>query len=241
MTYTALIPIIDLGIADVCIESILRPDSASGFDHKSLLLVDNTMTGSVAARYGLPTYRDEDGHNLGVARAWNIGAKEVMERGLDYMIIVSASMQFGPILHQTFISEMERHTDAHVIEATGHSWHLIAFHRSVFEKIGLFDENFYPAYFEDIDFGYRMLLSKSFPFGWPNVWVNAVLTGVAQHIKFVDCSAAPLLVYYREKWGGNKGEEQFTRPFLKLKASIKDFPKRTIPELAEKYQLTNWW
>ncbi len=242
MTYLVVLPILDPQIALGCLASIDCPKSASGFDTDNLLVVDNTREG-VGHQYGFQTYRDPDGHNLGVARAWNVGARRVLEQGLDYLVILSASVQFGPELHTTFIKQMEDHEGANVIEATGHSWHLIAFHRRVFETIGLFDENFYPAYFEAIDFGFRMKLRAMEYVSWENVWVNAVSTGVGQHIQFVDCPAAPLLAYYESKWGGPKGEEAWAIPFGDFVSypKIGYWPEHTIPELAKKYGLKNWW
>ena len=236
----AVLPIITHDYADACVASILKPQSASGFDAADLLIVDNTRAGS--ARYGLRTHRDPDGHNLGVARSWNVGAREVLERGLDYLVIVSASMLFGPILHTTWTRQMETFWGENVIEADGHSWHLIAFHRRVFEGIGLFDENLYPAYFEAQDFSFRMR-QVGWEGGWTRVWVNALSQGHALHNQVVNCPADPLLEYMRTKWGGNKHEETFTQPFGDR--PLDWWPEATIPELAKRYDLgergVGWW
>jgi hypothetical protein len=238
----AVLPIISHHTADVCVASLQRPDSASGLDSGEILVVDNTRDGTAGA-YGYRTYRDPDGHNLGVARSWNIGAREVLEQGLDYLVLMSSSMQFGPILHTTWKRQMETFWGATAIECDGHSWHLIAFHRTVFEKIGLFDENFYPGYFEAIDFGYRMRM-VDLENHWPRVWVNALSQGAALHNEIVSCPAPPLLDYYEEKWGGPKGEELWDRLFGQAGPCEKPlgfFEDRTIPYLAAKYELKEWW
>lgn len=141
----AVVPVISAHTADVSVPSMLTPSSALGLSLHDILLVDNTREGW-AHKYGIRTHRDPDGHNLGVAGSWNVGAKEVLDRGLDYLLIISSVVQFGPALHTTWLEQMEQFWDANVIEAAGHSWHLIAFHRRVFETVGLFDPNFYPAY-----------------------------------------------------------------------------------------------
>lgn len=231
-----VIPIIDLKIAGICIDSILMENSAAGISKEDILIVDNTKEG-VGQFKGLRTYRDKDNHNIGVARSWNIGAREVLEnKDLEYLVLMSAAMQFGVIKETTWVRQMETFWGANCIECDGHSWHLIAFHRRVFELIGLFDENFYPGYFEAIDFGYRLRM-LNMEGGWPRAWVNALSQTVGHHTDLV--LAPPLLEYYRQKWGGDKGEEEYKLPYGDKPLGY--FKDHTIPELALKYGLTNWW
>ncbi|KKL63663.1 hypothetical protein LCGC14_2172860 [marine sediment metagenome] len=237
MNLLAVIPALIPETTDICIETALMDKSSLGFLKEDILIVDNSRDG-FAFKYDLRTHRDPDGHNLGVARAWNVGAREVMEKKLDYLVIVSASMQFGVEFHTTFHKQMMTFWGSNIIEATGHSWHLIALHRNLFEEIGLFDENFYPAYFEQVDWCYRLkMVGKES--GWPHAWLNALSQGSALHLPAVSCPADPLLQYYREKWGGDKGEEKFKLPYGDKPMDY--FEDRSIPELAEKYQLEKWW
>ena len=233
-----LIPVISKETTDLCIPSILADDSAAGLNSDDILIVDNSREGWAAERYGLRTHRDPDGHNLGVARAWNIGAREILDRGIDYVLLMSASMVFGPVLHTTWRGRMDAFWGEDIIEALGHSWHLIAIHRRLFELIGLFDENFYPAYFESIDWCYRLRM-LDLEGGWPKEWCNAMSQGAALHNEVVSCPATPLLDYYAKKWGGKKGLERFTRPFGKRELDF--WEECSIPELAERYRLTTWW
>lgn len=236
-----VIPAIMRETTDLCVESILAKDSAAGFSPDELLIVDNSRDGW-GNTYGLRTYRDPDGHNLGVARAWNVGACEVLERGLDYLVICSASMRFGPILHTTWRAQIEEFWGARVIEAQTHSWHAIALHRSTFERIGLFDPAFYPAYIEQIDWCYRLRM-VGWEQGFVRITFNAMSMGVAMHAPLVSCPAAPLLGHYRSKWGGDKGEERWTLPYgdRPLDHILED----PIPVLAQRYGLgeygKGWW
>lgn len=232
-----VLPVIQRSTAERCINSIADPGNSSGLSHEEILVVDNSREGW-GSEFGFRTYRDPAGHNIGVARAWNVGVREILDRGLDYLVILSASVEFGPVLHTTWKQQMETFWGENVIEAQGHSWHLIAFHRRVFEAVGLFDENFYPAYIEAIDFGYRMRLldlEKDFK----RVWVNAMSWGSGMHIHMASMPAAPLLRYYEEKWGGPKGEEKFTLPFGSK--PLDWFPEKSIPELVKEYELEVWW
>lgn len=221
-----------------CIDSVVEPGSAAGFRRDELLIVDNSRHGLGLGWSDVRVHRDPEGHNLGVAGSWNVGAREVLDGGLDYLVVLSTSVQFGPELHCTFRTQMYRFWGDLVIEASGHSWHLIAFHRSLFEQVGLFDENFYPAYEEAIDFGYRMRL-LDLEKAYEKVWVNAISWGSANHVDEVHCPNPPLVKYYVEKWGGVKGDEKWLLPYGDK--PIDYWEKRSIPEMAERYGLTDWW
>lgn len=236
-----VLPVLNQAIAEPCIDSLLRKDSSAGFDPKDILIVDNTKEG-IDRQLTLPfcQYRDPDGHNLGVARSWNWGAKQVIDAEMDYVVLMSAVMEFGPELHTTFVKEMEKFWGENVIECEGHSWHLIAIHRRVFEAVGLFDPAYYPAYFEAVDFGYRMRLA-GLEYGFRHVWVNAMSRGVALHNQIVSTPAKPLLAYYHRKWGSEKGEEKFEHPFNDPRNGLDYFDEEPIPMLAERYELEEWW
>ena len=256
-SYLVVLPVITSTYADRCIASILDPNGSSGLKPENVLVVDNSLTGAfkMLSMAGVDpwgkvsVYRDPGGHNLGVARSWNIGARAVLEGGLDYLVICSASMLFGPIYHATFIRDLAKARameggPANVVEAIGHSWHLIAFHRKVFETVGTFDGAFYPAYMEAIDFGRRMALAgmEGGPL-WQNVWVYAILQAVGGHINAVRCPAPPLLKVYRDKWGGDKGAEQYQLP--EGNRPLDYVREEPIPVLADRYGLgiegEDWW
>lgn len=232
-----VVPVLDAEIANPCIESILDPNSSAEFYQDELLLIDNTKNGLQTTRDIRIHRQPEPPYNVGVAAAWNIGAREVMERGLDYLVICSAVMLFGPKKECTFRWQMNQFWGENVIEADGHSWHLIAIHRRLFEEIGLFDENFH-AYFEQTDWCRRLnIVGKEG--GFARVWCNALSRGVAMHVDMVSCPADPLLRYYALKWGGAKGFEKFDKPFGDKPLDYWEAP--SIPEMAEKYGWTTWW
>ena len=128
-----------------------------------------------------------------------------------------------------------------IIGTTGHNWHLLAIHRTMFERIGFFDENFYPAYFEDSDWIHRATLVgvQRESDQWQEVWINAITWGSAQH-QVVDMPAEPLIKYFEEKWGpGSRHGPRWDRPFQSRPLDYWESP--SIPELVRKYELKNWW
>lgn len=240
-----VLPVIGPSTTEQCLRSLLAPNSASGLTAEDLLVVDNSREGwmpSISTVLGadLRAYRDPDGHNLGVARSWNIGAREVVDRGLDYLVILSASMLFGPELHCTWRWQLEQFWDENVIEAEGHSWHAIAFHRRVFERIGYFCEGFWPGYVEALDFSYRMR-QVGWEGGWRRVWFNALSQGHALHLPYVECPWKPLNDLYVTRWGGEKGAETFTLPYGVRPLDYDADADTPVPVLAARYGITNWW
>lgn len=237
-----VLPVITTTYADVCVESLLKEDSAAEINPDDVLVIDNSRDGFAAERYGFRTYRHPQNHNCGVARSWGIGAHEVVERGLDYLVIMSSVMQFGPILHTSWTRQMLDFWGERVIECEISSWHLIAFHREVFERTGYPDINYHPAYIEGLDMSLRMR-QVGWEGGWRRVALNAMSQGSALHNAVVSCPAQPLLDYYEQKWGGIKGEERYTLPWGDKPLGY--FEETDIPTLAARYNLgeygVNWW
>jgi len=90
----------------------------------------------------------------------------------------------------------------------------------IIEKVGMFDTNFYPAYFEDKDYDYRIKIG-----GYKFVRVmNALYYHYGSRTQKesiknnVVCSSPvfeSLRRYYISKWGGMPGNETFNKPFNK--------------------------
>jgi GT2 family glycosyltransferase len=88
--------------------------------------------------------------------------------------------------------------------------------RSLFEKIGWFDERFFPAYFEDNDFGYRMKLA-GIPYhyaqvGYAHHGSATIAAYTAAERSAHDDRFRALATFYKAKWGGPPGHETFTEP-----------------------------
>jgi GT2 family glycosyltransferase len=88
--------------------------------------------------------------------------------------------------------------------------------RHVLREVGWFDENFVPAYYEDNDYLWRCKLagvsvvnipSGYFHDGSSTIKSNSVYA--TRNMKSFPSNGE----YYRAKWGGYPGSEQFERPF----------------------------
>ncbi len=100
--------------------------------------------------------------NRGVAASWNAIARRVIAEEIDWLVSVSAATRWGPSGGKDFIAAMDDASSyAWVLEsAMPVGWHCIAWSRErVLEPVGLFDENFWPAYGEDMDMSCRILIA----------------------------------------------------------------------------------
>lgn len=177
--------------------------------------------------------------NQGVPAAWNHGVRIMRAREAGWLVLVSAAMRFGPAGGDDFVRHLDdAPREAWAVEAGvqprhpthGFGWHLIAFRASTFDRVGVFDENYWPAYYEDNDFGYRIrLATPEWTQGallWPKVDVDADLAGYAHGLRLggVYVNAAGVAGYYRRKWGGPPSCEEWAHPFNDPRLAVSWWP-----------------
>jgi GT2 family glycosyltransferase len=156
--------------------------------------------------------------NAGVAGSWN----EVIKLfPAPYWILCNDDIEFTPGALAEFERAIaESHENYSAIMAN-HNASLFAVTRRGVEKVGLFDENFYPAYCEDLDWLYRSRMIGEKIVQAKNVRVNHGVDGVysqtihggRRYQSENDRTYANNAEYYRLKWGGNFRHETFTHPF----------------------------
>lgn len=176
--------------------------------------------------------QDNWNENIGVAAAWNLFLDQAVSDNIDLLIISNDDVIFEEgSLWKAVHAWQDRPEDC--ILMTAHT--SIAedgFHpgvadfccfavnpKQVLDEIGYFDsENFFPAYFEDNDYLYRIKLSKfrNYLYGGLKVQHEGSRTQfwhgeenrVVSHEAFRDNERR-----YVEKWGGRPGEETYTIPY----------------------------
>lgn len=146
------------------------------------------------------------GRNFGVAGGWNLGMDTVAP--LDAWIL---NDDFFPAPD---VSAKMLSTDGPVVLAPSYSSFFIR--RSTFEKVGRFDEAFWPAYYEDTDYDNRLKILGIPPVAVPVEGCDhAGSATVAVHRppefdRGIDANG----VYYRAKWGiGAQGDGAYPLPF----------------------------
>lgn len=176
-----------------------------------------------------------------LSAAWNNGAKQAFADGCKYAIICNDDIMFSKDTIDALVEEYERlHKKEKVVLVSpnnilaqlGQPYDILNYERpndpftwsehpnfscfliteDTFEKMGTFDENFWPAFWEDNDYHYRAVL-----LGYKQICVTAApmvhIGGVSTSMAAV--SGAPSEEYYRRKWGSTHRnlDERFKTPY----------------------------
>lgn len=166
------------------------------------IIVDNG--GEAKSKLRLPPRTEliEPGTNLGVAASWN---RILDAAGGEPIVIANDDVMLGPDAFLRLYAEVGSHP---IVTADG--WALFAQHPDCTQQVGFYDEGFYPAYYEDNDYSYRM--------GLVGV-LHHTVTVQMRHDRSATCAARPSLngersaAYYQFKWGGPPGRETHREPF----------------------------
>lgn len=148
-------------------------------------------------------------YNMGVAASWNLGILDMLDQ-VDGVFILNDDIRWQPSIEDLgkFLTEQEE-----ALYKSSRHWCNVYIPAKVYEKIGLFDENFFPAYFEDNDYSYRAKLLnipiKKSKFLDPTIYRNS--STIAKD-PGINKSFEQLKQYYIEKWGGEPGHEIYSYP-----------------------------
>lgn len=167
------------------------------------------------------------GTNRGLARSWNEGIEAAMREKADAVIVVNDDVSMSREDLLLLAQGCVEHREAGIIEAEGYNERMVEHQILQFacfginpiaiEKVGYFDENFFPIYFEDSDYSRRAFLAglpyhNVGPSGMVHrgsTTINSVPELHAQNnATFSACNT-----YYRLKWGGDPGSETLNWPF----------------------------
>jgi hypothetical protein len=136
-----VVPVVDPMIGMACLDTV-HPDV-----YGDLLVVDNCdqpIPWGAEAEASIV----RPGRNLGVARSWNQAVLSARIRGYKSVALVSAAIRFGEAGGRDLVAVDPGEWG--LIPGPAH-WHTVILTMSLFECLGEFDENFFPAYYEDID------------------------------------------------------------------------------------------
>ena len=150
--------------------------------------------------------------NIGVAASWNVLC-DLIYKNHDYALILNDDVYLGLLepMVDNFIKSNRK--DFYV---ASQDWCAFILPKNTFNDVGKFDENFFPAYFEDNDYHYRIgLMQKSFhktPILNPIIYRSSCTISRDSKLnnKFLD-----LKQFYITKWGGEPTKEKFKKPFNK--------------------------
>jgi GT2 family glycosyltransferase len=154
----------------------------------------------------------EQDENLGVAGSWNLLANVIFQNN-DNALILNDDIYFGKKLHELQDFIKKKKLKDKFIRATP-DWCAFLLPKSVFSKVGEFDDVFYPAYYEDKSYEYRMKLKGISPVKSP--FFNPAIYKSSQTMikmpELQDMSKKNKLKYI-EMWGGEPENEKYKIPY----------------------------
>jgi len=183
----------------------------------SIIIVNNSK---LTYKFSLPeqvvfiNIADHLGKPLSVGASWNY----VMRRyyAESEWMFVNDDFIFHSLDDFYKLLRYAARNDDHDLILTKAGFACFIIRKSAIAKIGYFDENFFPAYYEDCDYMYRAKLA------------GAKLSQF-DDFNFTHCGSATIknnpnynpnvfpfpfcIKYYEKKWGGDKGHEVFETPF----------------------------
>lgn len=165
----------------------------------------------------------ERGKNKGVGPSWN----HVMKNSGGPWLFIGSDIAVLPGSLKSFYDTYTENQSADMIFGDGYNSFLMM--HGGFEKIGYFDENFYPAYYEDMDHWYRGTLVGVVRVGVPSFKrLHGYTDDPADNSKKSNTIKFDPEIhrknkmtslnnhhYYIKKWGGRPHEEKFKTPFNK--------------------------
>jgi len=176
--------------------------------------------------------------HLGCSGGWNVLIRHCFDKlNYDYIIVVGSDTCFKPGFVEAFIRDLETIKPDFAVgqDTMFNCWTM---NRNCYEKIGLWDENFFPAYFEDGDYHCRIKLSDIVMknvgdsglfehFGSATIKTNNERNNT-NHLTFVKNEA-----YFKKKWliSGNWDADYktpFNNPNMKINEWYPDEPEWSI-------------
>lgn len=210
---------------DLCAEMIA---SACEGSHKPdrIAVIDNggklREGGFANPRHTVPVQILATTSNLGVGPSWNRLAREFLVADEDLLLICGDDVTLRhdtieKLVWKAHLSDVDFVMPDPAQATMPQMFSCFMVRKSLFEKVGYFDEKFWPAYFEDNDFHRRMKIAGATeavaPCGYDHVNSGTMKAYSKEemethHVRFRACRD-----YYIEKWGGLPGEEKFAVPF----------------------------
>lgn len=155
------------------------------------------------------------GTNIGVAASWNLAAAYAREHGYHYLALISSSVVWHSGLGQ--LDRLLDFADPDRGLLTELAFHATVWALPLLDRLGRFDENFWPGYYEDNDWVRRLDCAGEHTGAnpIPKVEIDAtsepaqsLLSGAIRQPDF-----GLLGRYYAHKWGGMPGNETWCQPF----------------------------
>jgi GT2 family glycosyltransferase len=182
------------------------------FKETEILIVDNGNQQIITREKQFVVYRPE--RNLGVSGSWNMMMDYADKVDATHVLILNDDVISGRTEHEIKML-INQNPDIPFFNSL-QNWCSFILSVDAWKELGGFDETFFPAYFEDNDWCYRMRLAGmerlNTSFLNPIVYRNSMTIAKEPSLNNFFSKNKE---YYAEKWGGYPNEETFNKPFNK--------------------------
>ncbi len=200
----------------------------SSIDHplKRYVIVDNSMGKYPAVRGTIeqikqdkPEHIDEVvilQNNLNVGFSGSVNQIVRQNTDCPYWCIFSVDWHPCPGELAKLAKRFTQPFNQFLCDETMSGYSAMVFKAQLVQRVGLMDENFFPAYFEDNDHRYRMELNGLSWDYFPLAFEHKVSSTLHSDKKFKNRNNVTYhnnAMYYLKKWGGLPGNEQYESPF----------------------------
>ena len=154
--------------------------------------------------------------NLGCSASWNLMAQYAFMNGAKSVLIINDDLIFSDPDGIVNMFKVSAENPEALIIGNVNAFSSFVLTTKVYKQVGQFDENFWPAYFEDNDYHHRCDLE-----GIKTIKVEAgIMTVGSVSIKTNERLAALNNLtfkynqqYFEDKWGGPPGCTKFSKAF----------------------------
>lgn len=151
--------------------------------------------------------------NLGVGASWNFLIKKIFEKH-DNALILNDDILLGK--NKSDIEELIKKNKSEGLLRCTLDWCAFIMTKRTWKEVGEFDTIFYPAYYEDKSYEYRMKLNGYLPIR--SVGLNPFIyqsSKTLEKMPSIQASSIKNKVKYIEMWGGEPHQEKYKTPFNK--------------------------
>lgn len=195
-----------LNRADLLNDALVKYEK--DFSNEEILVIDNgkqDIVKTINSRVFVPEV------NMGVAGSWNYICKEIFKKH-DYAVLLNDDVYLG--YNTERVNQVIEKYPNTLIQSYV-SWSVVIISKHLYNLIGEFDEIFYPAYYEDSDYLYRMKLNGIRQEVSAELNPEVVRISMTQEKApdFVNTSMQANRNRYIAKWGGLPLLESYLIPY----------------------------
>ena len=207
-------------LLNVCLDSAERGTLVPDY----YIIIDNGLQYNTIHDYENKKIVIKPSNNLGVAKSWNHLIKDYSDGENNILIICNDDIEFHTDTIEKLVNVYYENMEDDSIGIFGPKgqggclYSCFILNKNTFKNLGEFDEAFFPAYFEDCDYSYRMILAEK------KVLLIEDCGYIHHHSSTIKSYSLPQMEshhttflnnknYYLSKWGGEPLFETYKTPF----------------------------